>query len=83
MQKHNLLFFISNECNFLCVVINLSEEEKNQFRVSFVGKLNKQGHGVKSWKERLVHIVDSRMYYFDINATNKGTMIYLQPEPVV
>ena len=53
-------------------MINLSEAEKTQFRVSFIGQLSKQGHGVKSWKDRIVHIVDSRMYYFDTSGTNKG-----------
>lgn len=55
-------------------MINLSEVEKTQFRVSFVGSLNKQGHGVKSWKYRLVHITDSRINYFDMACTKKGTV---------
>jgi len=53
-------------------VINLSEDEKLRFKVSFVGKFFKQGHGFKSWKERWVHIVDTKLDYYYTNATFKG-----------
>ncbi len=53
-------------------VINQTEEEKRNYTMSFVGKFYKQGHGVKSWKERLVQIVDGRLKYFDLNSTYKG-----------
>lgn len=62
----------------ICIVINLSEVEKTQFQVSFVGSLSKQGHGVKSWKKRLVHIVHTRMTYFDIACTKKGRYLIRQ-----
>jgi len=55
-------------------VINLSEDEKLRYKVSFVGKFFKQGHGFKSWKERLVHIVDTKLDYFDLNASFKGLL---------
>ena len=53
-------------------VINLSEDEKLRYKVSFVGKFFKQGHGIKSWKERLVHIVDTKLDIFYMNANFKG-----------
>jgi hypothetical protein len=54
-------------------VINQTEEEKRLFAVSFVGKFHKQGHGVRSWKERLVQIgPDSRLKYFDLHSNYKG-----------
>eukprot|EP01036_Dinobryon_divergens_P023074 gene23074-31391_t len=64
--------YVSCNDGAICSVINLSEVEKTQFQVSFVGSLSKQGHGVKSWKKRLVHIVHTRMTYFDIACTKKG-----------
>jgi hypothetical protein len=53
-------------------VFNITEKEKAKFRASFIGKLFKQGHGVKTWKERLVYIIETKMIYFDINAAFKG-----------
>ncbi len=54
-------------------VINQTEEEKRLYAVSFVGKFHKQGHGVRSWKERLVQIgPDSRLKYFDLSSNYKG-----------
>lgn len=53
-------------------VINQTEDEKKLYVMSFVGKFFKQGHGVKSWKERLVHIIDSKLKYFDLHCAYKG-----------
>jgi hypothetical protein len=53
-------------------IINLTEEEKGIYSVGFIGKLFKQGHNVKSWKERLVLIAENKLQYFDLKMIYKG-----------
>jgi hypothetical protein len=56
-------------------VVNLTEEEKKRLGAAFIGKMFKQGHGVKTWKERLVLIADSRLQYFDMKMNFKGEFV--------
>jgi hypothetical protein len=51
---------------FVPPVLNLTEYEKTEYSVGFIGKLWKQGHRVNSWKERLVFFSEVKMQYFDV-----------------
>lgn len=53
-------------------VLNLTEEEKARFSAAFIGKMQKQGHSVKTWKERLVFIAENKLQYFDLKMNFKG-----------
>jgi len=54
-------------------ILNLTEEEQASFVFCFVGKLFKQGHRYKSWKERLVFFTESKMQYFDMKMAFQGS----------
>eukprot|EP00981_Chlorochromonas_danica_P006171 scaffold1302_cov165-Ochromonas_danica.AAC.5 len=55
-------------------VINLTEVEKLTYSVAFIGKLFKQGHRYKSWKERLVYVNDTtnKLQYYDLKMVYQG-----------
>jgi hypothetical protein len=53
-------------------VLNMTEFEKGCYCFSFLGKLFKQGHRYKTWKERLFYLTDSTMHYFDLKMTFQG-----------
>lgn len=53
-------------------VINLTEEEKASYVVCYIGKLFKQGHRYKTWKERLIFFAESKMQYFDLKMAYQG-----------
>jgi hypothetical protein len=57
---------------FVPPVLNLTEYEKTEYSVGFIGKLWKQGHRVKSWKERLVFFSEVKMQYFDLKMIYHG-----------
>lgn len=55
-------------------VINLTEEEKLSYCPCFIGKLFKQGHRFKTWKERLIFFTESKMQYFDLKMSYQGDL---------
>lgn len=53
-------------------VLNLTEAEKTLYSAAFIGKVFKQGHGVKTWKERLTFVAENKLQYFDLRMNFKG-----------
>ncbi len=53
-------------------VLNITEFEKSDFSVAFLGKIYKQGHRYKSWKERLCFFTESSLQYYDLKMIHQG-----------
>lgn len=69
----NALFLRQDELSEVVPpVLNLTETEKTIYSAAFIGKVFKQGHGVKSWKERLTFVAENKLQYFDLRMNFKG-----------
>lgn len=69
----NKLFLQQEELvDVVAPVLNLTEQEKTIYSAAFIGKMFKQGHSVKSWKERLCFIAENKLQYFDLRMNFKG-----------
>eukprot|EP01038_Epipyxis_sp_PR26KG_P012427 gene12427-16671_t len=51
--------------NDIFPVFNITEFEKTKYELSFLSNIYKQGHGVKSWKERYIEIKTTKLCYYD------------------
>ncbi|MCL4419288.1 hypothetical protein M1146_04265 [Patescibacteria group bacterium] len=55
-------------------IINLTEEQKLEFSIVYLGKFFKQGHRYKTWKERLFCLHDTKLLYYDLKMTYTGEL---------
>lgn len=72
MQTNRLFLQQEELSDVVAPVLNLTEQEKATYSAAFIGKVFKQGHNVKTWKERLTFIAENKLQYFDLRMNFKG-----------